>query len=73
MLVNPDKCIGCGACVKVCPRGAVQLVNGVARINSVLCVECGICARVCPNDAIQPVLSISPQSFKKALSDFKAQ
>jgi len=73
MLVNLDKCLGCGACVKVCPRGAIQLLNGVARINSVLCTECGICARVCPNDAIQSALLTTPQPFKEALSNLKTQ
>ena len=46
-------CCGCGACVSVCPRGALSLVesaNGFleAHIDRERCIECGACVRVCP-------------------------
>ena len=28
LLVYPDKCMGCGACMQVCPKGALQVVEG---------------------------------------------
>lgn len=48
----PD-CCGCGACVHVCPRRAIQLVadsNGFLhpRVDKIACVSCGLCAQACP-------------------------
>lgn len=44
-------CIGCGACVGVCPVAAITL-NGVASIDGLACIGCGSCAAVCPTGAI---------------------
>ena len=54
-LVNTQKCAGCGLCVEACPRGAIQVIGGRARIDPVQCIGCGVCARVCPREAIRPV------------------
>jgi len=46
-------CIGCGACVEVCPHAVFDLRAGKARIRDRdLCMECGACARNCPVGAI---------------------
>ena len=48
--VDEDKCIACGACLKV---GCMALsMNGKAKIDEVLCFGCGVCAQVCPVEAI---------------------
>lgn len=59
--VDKEKCIGCGACVNVCPAGAISLSageagmdDGKAKIDSNKCVDCGRCAQVCPQGAIYP-------------------
>ena len=51
MIVNEDKCTGCGTCVMDCPLGAVQLKRKKAVIDE-RCTECGACRRVCPEEAI---------------------
>ena len=60
----PDKCIGCGSCVAVCPKGELVIgsVGAVARglidkdfiekKRSGACVLCAMCARVCPTGAL---------------------
>lgn len=53
MNVNKDKCIGCGACVDMCPVQAITLVDGKASINPDICVSCGSCAGGCPENAIE--------------------
>lgn len=53
MKVNRDKCIGCGACVDMCPVQAITLVDGKASINPDICVSCGSCVGTCPVNAIE--------------------
>ncbi len=49
-----DSCMGCVAhpCRLVCPRGAIEVVNGKSVIDQEKCVKCGKCQSVCPYDAI---------------------
>ncbi len=51
-------CIGLGDCVKACEFNAIKVVNGVAKVNSVICGACGQCAAACPNK----IISIRPKS-----------
>ena len=56
--VNERVCMHCGACVNVCPNGAITIVAGgprglVARVDSAECRGCGACSSVCSNSAIQ--------------------
>lgn len=48
MLHDRKKCVGCGACVPVCPRGAISLEGGKAQVDRTLCQGCGSCVEVCP-------------------------
>ena len=52
-MVDKDTCIGCGACVSMCPVGAIQFdENGKASINPEICIKCRTCEGVCPVSAI---------------------
>jgi pyruvate formate lyase activating enzyme len=46
-----ESCQGCGACAEACPRGAIEVVEGLARTDRAVCVGCGECTAVCPNEA----------------------
>lgn len=51
--IDQDKCNGCGNCVTGCPEGAIQMVNGRARlVNDSYCDGLGACIGKCPVDAI---------------------
>jgi [FeFe] hydrogenase (group B1/B3) len=47
-------CRGCVArpCTVNCPKDAIQMIEGRARIDESLCVDCGKCLKVCPYHAI---------------------
>ena len=52
-VVSRDVCVACGACVKVCPRGAISVWRGChAVVDEAKCVGCGLCAKVCPAGCI---------------------
>ena len=52
MKIRPEKCISCGACVVICDKKAVKLIDGIARIDEILCVNCGACENKCFGRAI---------------------
>ncbi len=56
-VVNPERCIGTGNCVSVCPEGEVLVIrDGQARtIAPARCIGHGLCERSCPVEAIQLV------------------
>ncbi len=45
-------CIGLGDCMRTCPFGAIEIINGVASINRDVCMGCGACANGCPRSLI---------------------
>ncbi|WP_292487245.1 4Fe-4S binding protein [Methanohalobium sp.] len=52
--VNRYKCGYCGACVGVCPEGALELVETFVEADN-KCTGCGLCAKICPVGAIEVV------------------
>lgn len=46
-----DACIGCGTCVRVCPRGNIRLVDGKP-VFGTNCIGCLSCVQYCPKAAI---------------------
>lgn len=57
--IHADACIGCGACVSVCPEGDVlALIGGKASIvNGHKCIGHGLCAEACPVGAIEMAMA----------------
>lgn len=55
--IDPSKCWGCGACVKICPPNALTLrpSGREATLEYFVgrCIFCGMCAEVCPAGAIE--------------------
>ncbi len=68
--IDPDKCIGCGECVRVCPTQALELKDGVARVVGTRSLYCGHCAAVCPVGAVEvPLLAEEALDFRTFTPD----
>jgi Fe-S-cluster-containing hydrogenase component 2 len=51
--VERTKCVGCGDCTRICPTGAITLVDGRAVINTELCINCKFCVKTCTYKAVR--------------------
>ncbi|MBU6258854.1 MAG: NAD(P)-binding domain-containing protein [Burkholderiales bacterium] len=52
-VVDPNRCLGSGACVKACPEAALGVVDGKAvLINAAACIGHGACYHACPVQAL---------------------
>ncbi len=54
--IDDNKCTGCGECIPDCPEGAIQLIDGKARlISDLFCDGLGACIGTCPQGAISVI------------------
>ena len=64
---HPERCIGCGACVRACKKGATRVLeagpNGMPLKDACCCVGCGECVRACPTGA----WSRNPKKFYRVI------
>ncbi len=75
MLIDREKCTGCGACLPYCPVRAIKFNEAVddarAEVDQDECVECSVCLRagVCPTDAISMPKLEWPRSLRTEFSN----
>ncbi|NLF83267.1 MAG: 4Fe-4S binding protein [Candidatus Gastranaerophilales bacterium] len=51
--IDEEKCNGCGLCIPDCPEGALQVIDGKARlISDLFCDGLGACIKACPQGAM---------------------
>ena len=52
--IDEEKCNGCGLCVPSCAEGAIQIIDGKAKlVSEVYCDGLGACLGTCPQDALR--------------------
>lgn len=58
VLIDEDRCKGCGLCIAICPAHVLQLVDGrfnarghrpVEAAVAEACTGCAMCAAICPD------------------------
>ncbi len=72
--INEEKCNGCGACAAACHEGAIEMINGKAKLTREdYCDGLGDCLPACPVDAITFEEREAPAYDEKAVLEAKAK
>ena len=72
--IDEERCNGCGACAAACHEGAIEMVNGKAKLTREnYCDGLGDCLPACPTDAISFELREAPAYDEAAVQKAKQQ
>ncbi len=73
--IDEIKCNGCGLCIPACPEGALQIIDGKARlVSDLMCDGLGACLGECPEGAISvEVREAEPYNETAVMSEIVRQ
>ena len=64
-LLDPEKCVGCGLCVKMCPPQSLKLKDGRPVFDLPNCIRCYCCQEHCPKGAIVPKKTLPMRGLER--------
>ncbi len=68
--IDEELCTGCGLCVTPCAEGAIEIVDGKARVmKEELCDGAGFCLAVCPEGALTIEKREAPEFDEEAAAE----
>lgn len=67
--INPQECIGCGNCARMCPTLAISMMDRKAVVDESRCLACANCHQRCPVEAVTLVKLDTPFTVQVMVRD----